>query len=72
MLAKLTSKNQITLPKKVIARFADTNYFEVHEEGGKIVLQPVKVRGADMVRDKLASLGITMQDVKNAVQWARN
>jgi len=29
VLAKKTTKNQITLPKKVVARFTDVEYFDV-------------------------------------------
>lgn len=40
MRAKRTSKNQITLPKRVADQFAGTDYFEVTAEEGKIVLRP--------------------------------
>ncbi len=71
MLAKLTSKNQLTLPKRVMAQFPDTNYFDVRAESGKIVLAPVRPDQADAAREKLAELGITSQDVEEAVNWAR-
>lgn len=72
MLAKLTSKNQITLPKKVMTHFADTAYFEVREEAGRIVLMPIKIRDTEAIRTKLASMGIQAQDVKDAINWARS
>jgi hypothetical protein len=71
MLAKKTSKNQITLPKAVVSRFPGVDYFEVSEEDGRIVLQPVRPSRADEVRTKLAQLGIVPDDVKRAVKWAR-
>ena len=71
MLAKLTSKNQLTLPKRVMAQFPDPNYFDVRAESGKIVLAPVRPDQADAAREKLAELGITSQDVEEAVNWAR-
>ncbi|MBI3140545.1 MAG: AbrB/MazE/SpoVT family DNA-binding domain-containing protein [Rhodocyclales bacterium] len=71
MLAKLTSKNQITLPKAVAQAFPGTEYFEVQAEGGRIVLTPVRIGRADAVREKLAALGIVEQDVAQAVAWAR-
>lgn len=71
MLAKKTSKNQITLPKAVVSRFPGVDYFEVSEEDGRIVLQPVRPSRADEVRAKLAQLGIVPDDVKRAVKWAR-
>lgn len=71
MLAKKTSKNQITLPKAIVSRFPDTEYFDVREENGRIVLVPVRPSRANEVRDKLAKLGITEADVDDAVRWAR-
>lgn len=71
MLAKLTSKNQITLPKAVAQAFPGAEYFEVQAEGGRIVLTPVRIGRADAVRDKLAELGIVEDDVAAAVAWAR-
>lgn len=71
MLAKKTVKNQITLPKVVVSHFHDVDYFDVAEEDGRIVLTPLRRSRADEVRSKLADLGITEQDVQDAVQWAR-
>jgi len=71
MLAKLTSKNQVTLPKAVMSSCPDTEYFDVTEDNGRIVLTPVRLNRADAVRAKLAALGITEQDVAEAVRHAR-
>lgn len=71
VLAKKTSKNQITLPRAVIQDFVDVDYFDVREEHGRIVLSPVRPSRADEVRDRLADLGITEGDVADAVAWAR-
>ncbi len=71
MLAKLTSKNQLTLPKAVIRQFPGAEYFEVRAENGQIVLVPARVSAADAVRDKLEALGITESNVVDAVKWAR-
>ena len=71
MLAKLTAKNQLTLPKRILAEFAGTEYFDVTVKSGRIVLEPVRIQRADAVRSKLAELGIDEQDVENALQWAR-
>jgi hypothetical protein len=71
MLAKITSKNQITLPKAVVEEFPGARYFEVAAAEGRIVLTPVSIGRADAVREKLASLGIREQDVSAAVTWAR-
>jgi hypothetical protein len=71
MLAKKTSKNQITLPKAVIREFPGVDYFDVQEQDGVIVLRPVRPNQADKVRRKLAELGISEQDLADAVEWAR-
>lgn len=71
MLAKLSTKNQLTLPKSIIQQINDPEYFEVSLEDGRIVLTPVMVHSADAVRAKLASLGISEDDVNDAVQWSR-
>lgn len=71
MLAKLTSKNQLTLPKSVISNFQGTRYFDVATEAGRIVLTPMRVNRADAVRAKMAELGLSEADVADAVAWAR-
>ena len=71
MLAKLTSKNQLTLPKVVVADFPGSKYFDVTKENGRIVLTPVRLTRADAVRAKLTELGISEADVAEAVDWAR-
>ena len=71
MLAKMTSKNQVTLPKAVVSKVAVSDYFDVEVEGGRIVLTPVRLQKADAVRNKLEALGINESDVADAVAWAR-
>lgn len=71
MLAKMTSKNQITLPKSVIAQLPLAEYFDVQVEQGRLVLTPVRIQKADAVREKLAELGITESDIADAVAWSR-
>jgi hypothetical protein len=71
MLAKITSKNQLTLPKAVIAAVGATEYFDVEVLRGQIVLTPVRIQRGDAVRAKLSQLGLTDMDVADAVQWAR-
>lgn len=71
MLAKLTSKNQLTLPKAIVSGVDAAEYFEVTTEDGRIILTPVRMRSAQAVRRKLRQLGITEQDVDDAVAWAR-
>jgi hypothetical protein len=71
VLAKLTSKNQLTLPKSVVEAVASTEYFDVEVRAGQIVLTPVRIQRGDAVRAKLAALGLTDADVADAVRWAR-
>lgn len=72
MLAKMTSKNQLTLPKAVTAAVEASDYFDVTAENGRIVLTPVRINRADGVRAKLAELGLTDADLSDAVAWARS
>ena len=71
MLAKVTSKNQLTLPKSVMSEFSNAEYFDVQAESGRIVLTPVHIQRSGAVRAKLADLGITEMDVADAVKWSR-
>lgn len=79
MLAKLTAKNQLTLPKSITNQIFQeqggsgepTEYFDVKVEHGQIILTPVKIQRADAVRAKLAALDLSEQDVIDAVAWAR-
>lgn len=71
MLAKMTVKNQLTLPKAVATRFTGVEYFDVSTDGASIVLRPLRQSRAEEVRQQLAQLGIEEQDVAVAVSWAR-
>jgi len=71
MLTKRTSKNQVTIPKVVADQFPEVEHFEVSVENGRIVLAPVLPGGAEAVREKLTSLGISEDDVTEAIRWAR-
>jgi len=72
MIAKITSKNQLTLPKSVVQAIGATEYFDVEVRQGQIVLTPVRMQRGDAVRAKLAALGLTEADVAGAVRWARS
>lgn len=71
MLAKLTAKNQLTLPKRAIQALGSPTHFQVEVADGRIMLTPARLDAADAVRAKLAELGITEADVADAVTWAR-
>lgn len=75
MLAKKTSKNQLTLPKEIANRFPNVDLFDATVEDNRIVLVPVRVTpitaSLEGIRDKMEKLGIAEQDVTDAVAWAR-
>ena len=71
MLAKVTSKNQLTLPKAITAAVGEAEYYDVEARGGQIVLTPVRIQRGDAVRAKLAELKLSESDVTRAVTWAR-
>lgn len=75
MLAKITSKNQLTLPKSITTLIEQTTgpieYFDVQTAAGQIILTPVRIQRSDAVRTKLAELHIHADDVKLAMNWAR-
>ena len=75
MLAKKTSKNQITLPKAIVHQLPDVEYFEVSLREGEVVLKPVVVSAPGeqlkTTRAKIKALGLTEKDVEDAIRWAR-
>jgi hypothetical protein len=75
MLAKKTSKNQITLPKKIVTALPETDYFDVTLREGAVVLRPVAISepGTRLatVRRKIKDLGLTSKDIDDAIRWAR-
>lgn len=71
MLAKMTSKNQLTLPKSITAAVGAADYFDVETRNGQIILTPVRIQRGDAVRAKLAELNLQEQDISDAVAWAR-
>jgi hypothetical protein len=76
MLAKKTSKNQVTIPKKILNEIPDTDYFDVSLREGAVVLRPVTVAepGSRLatVRQKIRDLGLESADIDRAIQWARS
>ncbi len=69
--AKKTSKNQLTLPKAVADRFPGVDYFEVSADGDRIMLKPVRVGGADKLRERLAEAEVGPVDIAAAIRAAR-
>ena len=75
MLAKKTSKNQVTLPKKALQDIPETDYFDITAQGGVLILRPVTVGDPGsrlaVVRQKMKDLGIVPKDLDRAIAWAR-
>jgi hypothetical protein len=69
VLAKLTSKNQLTLPKSVTEPLGPVQYFEVQTKAGQIILTPVRIQRGDAVRAKLAELAIDHEALAEALNW---
>ena len=74
MLAKMTSKNQITIPKKIMDQMPGVKYFEVELIDGRIELKPLRVYETDLekIRSKMKNLGLKPDSVREAVEWARS
>lgn len=70
----MTSKNQITIPKKIIEQLPDVEYFEVELKDGVVMLKPLKVYDTSLerIRTKVKKLGLQENTVKEAIEWARS
>lgn len=71
VIAKMTSKNQLTLPKSVVDSLGTPEYFDIEIRGGQLILTPVQLQRTDALRERIREMGVTEQDVKDAVAWAR-
>ena len=71
MVAVLTGDNQLTIIDGVLGEFQIGDYFEVAIDDGRIVLTPIEPSPIEEVWAKIAALGITEDDVADAVKWAR-
>jgi bifunctional DNA-binding transcriptional regulator/antitoxin component of YhaV-PrlF toxin-antitoxin module len=74
MLSKMTSKNQITIPKKIIEQLPDVEYFKVELKDGVVMLRPLKTYDTSLerIRTKVKKLGLQENTVKEAIEWARS
>jgi bifunctional DNA-binding transcriptional regulator/antitoxin component of YhaV-PrlF toxin-antitoxin module len=72
MLAKMTIKNQITLPKRIVTLVGAKEYFEVETRNGQIILTPVSIHRGDAIRAKLAALNLEEEAIQEAVSWSRD
>ncbi len=74
MLGKMTSKNQITIPKKIMEKIPDAKHFDIEFKDGMITLKPVRFFDIDLdnIRSKIDQLGLKEDSVEQAIQWARS
>jgi bifunctional DNA-binding transcriptional regulator/antitoxin component of YhaV-PrlF toxin-antitoxin module len=71
MLAKVTAKNQLTLPKRIVEALGNPPYFAIRVEGSELILSPARPDAAAAAREKIAALGISQEDIAAAVSWVR-
>jgi bifunctional DNA-binding transcriptional regulator/antitoxin component of YhaV-PrlF toxin-antitoxin module len=74
MLAKVTSKNQITIPKRIMDQMPDVRYFDLELRDGMVLLRPLRLHetSLEQIRAKVDNLGLRPDTVKKAVEWARS
>jgi bifunctional DNA-binding transcriptional regulator/antitoxin component of YhaV-PrlF toxin-antitoxin module len=74
MLAKITTKNQITIPKKIMDQMPGVKYFEVELKEATIILKPLRIHATDLerIRSKIKRLGLKQSSVDEAIRWARS
>jgi len=75
MLVKRTFKNQVTIPKQIMEKFSDVEYFNVSLEDDEIVLRPVEIKEKSLlltkVKEKIKALGLKEEDITEAIKWSR-
>lgn len=71
-VGKTDSNAAVDLTGQAAGVLPGRGLFQRTEEDRRIVLVPVRLSRVDAVRRKLAELGITEEDVKDAVAWARH
>jgi len=74
-LAKLSSKNQITLPVDVVRGFPGVEYFEVVRSGEAIELRPLRISKSgsalETARKQFKEKGFDEDTIAEAVRWSR-
>ncbi len=76
MLCKVTSKNQITLPKELIDSLKISEYLDARIENGCIVLEPMIVRPLvgrrlQEIRRKIGERNLREEEVSGIVDEVR-
>jgi bifunctional DNA-binding transcriptional regulator/antitoxin component of YhaV-PrlF toxin-antitoxin module len=71
MIAKMTSKNQLTLPKAVVESLGTPEYFDIETRDGQLILTPVRLQRTDAIRERIRAMNLSEKDVTDAIAWAR-
>jgi bifunctional DNA-binding transcriptional regulator/antitoxin component of YhaV-PrlF toxin-antitoxin module len=71
MIAKMTSKNQLTLPKAVVEALGSPEYFDIETKEGQLILTPARIQRTDAIRERIRAMNLSEKDVQDAVDWAR-
>ena len=71
--AVFTDENKLALSAQTVSelQLQHGDYFEISVEDGRIVLTPIQDSTMETVWATIAALGITEQDVADAIEWAR-
>jgi bifunctional DNA-binding transcriptional regulator/antitoxin component of YhaV-PrlF toxin-antitoxin module len=74
MLAKITSKNQITIPKKIIEKMPGIKHFDIELKDGVVIMRPIKFydTNIDQIRAKIKKLGLKENSVAEAIKWVKS
>ena len=74
MFAKMTSKNQITIPKKIIEKIPNVKHFDIELKDGVIIMKPIKFydTNLDQIRAKIKKIGLKENSVAEAIKWAKS
>ena len=74
MLAKITSKNQITIPKKIIEKMPGIKHFDIEFKDGVVIMKPIKFydTNLDQIRAKIKKLGLKEDSVAEAIKWVKS
>ena len=74
MLAKITSKNQITIPKKIIEKMHGIKHFDIEFKDGVVIMKPIKFydTNLDQIRAKIKKLGLKEDSVAEAIKWVKS
>ncbi len=71
MLAKITSKHQVTIPKQFMEQFKDVEYFDLALKDGLLLMKPLKSQDTELeaIRAKIRRLGLKQNSVDEAIRW---